>query len=235
MDNTSANRNNGIASLATEDRPREKMVRLGAEALTNAELLAILVGTGTAEESVIELMQHILRDCDNNISLLGKRTVDELCSYRGIGVARAVSILAAFELGKRRSMVEDNRTHIESSRDIYALMKPRMQDLTVEECWVILMNQSAKVIAVENVSRGGITGTMVDVRMVLRTALLKQATTIALCHNHPSGNTRPSRDDDNLTKRLFEAGKIMQIRLVDHVIVTETGYYSYADEDRMGF
>ena len=131
--------------------------------------------------------------------------------------------------------VEDNRTHIESSRDIYALMKPRMQDLTVEECWVILMNQSAKVIAVENVSRGGITGTMVDVRMVLRTALLKQATTIALCHNHPSGNTRPSRDDDNLTKRLFEAGKIMQIRLVDHVIVTETGYYSYADEDRMGF
>ena len=235
MDNTSANRNNGIASLATEDRPREKMVRLGAEALTTAELLAILVGTGTAEESVIELMQHILRDCDNNISLLGKRTVDELCSYRGIGVAKAVSILAACELGKRRSMVEDNRTHIESSRDIYALMKPRMQDLTVEECWVILMNQSAKVIAVENVSRGGITGTMVDVRMVLRTALMKQATTIALCHNHPSGNTRPSRDDDNLTKRLFEAGKIMQIRLVDHVIVTETGYYSYADEDRMGF
>ena len=234
MDNTSANRNNGIASLATEDRPREKMVRLGAEALTNAELLAILVGTGTAEESVIELMQHILRDCDNNISLLGKRTVDELCSYRGIGVAKAVSILAACELGKRRQREKaEERKQMGSAPDIYEYMRTRMQDLDVEEAWVLLMNQNFRLIKPMKISHGGITETAVDVRVIIKEAILANATVLALCHNHPSNNPHPSRDDDRLTERVKKACDTMRIHFLDHVIVCDGLYFSYHEHGKL--
>lgn len=234
MEDNFANRNGKIALLAVEDRPREKMVRLGAGALSDAELLAILVGSGSAEESAIELMQHILRDYNNDLSALGKCTVDELTAYKGVGMAKAVTILAACELGKRRGMTEDKREVVRSSADVYALMKHRMKDMVIEECWVILLNQSFKVVGIENISKGGITAAMVDVRMVIKAAVLKQATALALCHNHPSGSTRPSREDDDLTRRVYEACRVMQIKMIDHVIVSENGYYSYADADKLG-
>ena len=223
-----------ITQWAEEDRPREKMMLHGASALSNAELLAILIGSGNNEESAVELMRKILSDYRNSLSELGKASVDDLCRYKGIGLAKAISILAASELGKRRKeeKVEERRT-IVSSKDVYACFYPKMCDLPVEECWVLLLNQASKVIDEVRISTGGLTGTAVDVRCILREALLKRASAIALCHNHPSGNVYPSREDDVLTKRVEQASQCINIRLVDHVILTDGAFYSYADEGRI--
>lgn len=223
-----------INQWAEEDRPREKMMLHGAAALTNAELLAILIGSGNTEDTAVELMRKVLDGCRNSLSELGKCTVDDLCRYKGIGPAKAVTILAASELGKRRKEEEPaRRKQIRCSTDIYDWFHPLMCDLPVEECWIMLLNQASKVIDTVRVSRGGLASTQVDVRCILREALLKRATAFVLCHNHPSGNRTPSTDDDRLTQSVAVASKTMNIRLLDHLIVTDGGYYSYADEGRL--
>lgn len=223
-----------INQWAEEDRPREKMMLHGAAALTNAELLAILIGSGNTEDTAVELMRKVLDGCRNSLSELGKCTVDDLCRYKGIGPAKAVTILAASELGKRRKEEEPaRRKQIRCSTDIYDWFHPLMCDLPVEECWIILLNQASKVIDTVRISRGGLASTQVDVRCILREALLKRATAFVLCHNHPSGNRTPSTDDDRLTQSVAVASKTMNIRLLDHLIVTDGGYYSYADEGRL--
>lgn len=223
-----------INHWAEEDRPREKMMLHGVATLSDAELLAILIGSGNTEDSAVELMRKVLNDYHNNLNELGKTTVDELCHYKGIGPAKAIAILAASELGKRRKEEEvKERKAILSSRDVYQYFYPVMCDLPTEEFWVLLLNQASKVIDRVRVSCGGLASTVVDVRCILREALLKRAVAMALCHNHPSGNLRPSMEDDQLTEQVGKAAKVMNIRLIDHVILTDGKFYSYADEGRM--
>ena len=223
-----------ITQWAEEDRPREKMMMHGASALSNAELLAILIGSGSAEESAVELMRKILNDYHNNLNELGKASIDELCRYKGIGLAKAISILAASELGKRRKEESvKERIAILSSKDVYDCFYPMMCDLPTEECWVLLLNQGSKIIDKTRISAGGLSATAVDVRCILREALLKRASAIVLCHNHPSGNIRPSKEDDLLTRHVAQASECMDIRLVDHIILTDGAFYSYADEGRI--
>lgn len=226
--------NLSINKWAIEDRPREKLMQKGAEALTNAELLAILIGSGTPQESAVDLMKRILSDCNNNLNTLGKKTIRQLTEYKGVGEAKAITILAACELGKRRQREEAEKRHdMRSSQHIYEYMLPRLQDSDVEEAWVLLLNQNCKLIKAERISHGGISETAVDVRIIMREALLNNATVIALCHNHPSNNARPSRDDDSLTERVKTACQTMRIHLIDHLIITDGAYYSYADEGRL--
>ncbi len=223
-----------ITQWAEEDRPREKMMLHGVSALSNAELLAILIGSGNTEESAVELMRKVLADYSNNLNELGKASIDELCRYKGIGSAKAITILAASELGKRRKEEKvEERVTILSSKDVYECFYPLMCDLPTEECWVLLLNQASKVIEKVKIGAGGLNATAVDVRCILREALLKRASAIALCHNHPSGSIRPSREDDRLTQQVNQASQCMNIRLVDHVILTDGAFYSYADEGRI--
>lgn len=220
-----------INQWAEQDRPREKLERLGAAALSNAELLAILIGSGSAKESAVELMQRVMGDCNNNLNTLGKKTIRELTEYNGLGPAKAITILAACELGKRRQMAKaEERPSMGSAVDIYNYMHPIMQDFDTEQAWVLLLNQALKLIKPVCVSRGGINQTTVDVRIILREALLNNATAIVLCHNHPSNNYRPSSADDALTKKVQDACWTMSISLCDHVIITDGAYFSYRDE-----
>lgn len=223
-----------INQWAEEDRPREKLQRLGAENLTNAELLAILIGSGTPEETAVDLMKRILADCQNNLNTLGKKTQRELEAYHGIGEAKAVTILAACELGKRRQREQiEKRKDLGSATAIYNYMHSHMQDLDVEEAWVLLLNQSYKLIKAERLSHGGISETAVDIRLILKEALLHNATILVFCHNHPSNNLRPSKQDDAITERLQKACETMRIYFLDHVIITDGGYYSYREEGRL--
>lgn len=223
-----------INRWAEEDRPREKMMRFGAAALSNAELLAILIGSGNTEESAVELMRKVLGDFRNNLNELGKASVEDLCRYKGVGLAKAITILAASELGKRRKEEEiEERMKILSSKDVYECFHPLLCDLPTEECWVMLLNQASTVIDKVRISMGGLTATVVDVRCILREALLKRATSIVLCHNHPSGCIRPSREDDVLTDSVSKASRLMNMRLVDHIILADGQFYSYADEGRI--
>ncbi len=217
-----------INEWAEEDRPREKMANLGAEALTNAELLAILIGSGSTKESAVDLMKRILGDCNNNLNTLGKMGVRELCQYNGIGEAKAISILAACELGKRRQMESpEERPDLSSATRIYNLMRPVMQDLDVEEFWVLLLNQHYRLIKRVRISHGGITETAVDIRIIIREAVMANSTIMAVCHNHPSGNLTPSRADEELTRTLRHACQLMRIHFLDHVIITDGEYYSF--------
>ena len=223
-----------INQWAEEDRPREKMMAHGAASLSNAELLAILIGSGNTEESAVDLMRKVLNDFHNNLNELGKASIDELCRYKGIGEAKAIAVLAASELGKRRKDEEiRERYTMSSSKDIYQYFYPSLCDLPVEECWILLLNQACKVIDKVRISSGGISGTVVDTRCILREAILKRASFIALCHNHPSGNIRPSKEDDRLTHQLNQACQVMNIRLIDHIILVDGCFYSYADEGRI--
>ena len=216
------------------DMPREKLERLGAEALSNAELLAILIGSGSQDESAVDLMKRLLNDCNNNLNTLGKKTIPDLCAYKGVGPAKAITILAACELGKRRQLEKaEERPDLSSAAAIYDHMHPLMQDLDVEEAWILLMNQNFKLIKKMRISHGGISETAVDVRVIIRQAILSNATVLALCHNHPSNNTRPSGDDDRLTTRVKEACKLMRIFFLDHLIITDGRYYSYHEEGRL--
>lgn len=223
-----------INEWAEEDRPREKLRDKGAQALSNAELLAILVGSGSPGVSAVELMQKILVDCNNNLNTLGKMTIRQLMAYKGVGAAKAITILAACELGKRRQLEKaKERTDLSSAPAIYEYMHPLMQDLDVEEAWVLLMNQNYKLIKAERISHGGISETAVDVRIIMREAILNNATILALCHNHPSNNVRPSSDDDRLTQRVKGACELMRVFFLDHVIVTDGCYYSYHEHGRL--
>ena len=223
-----------ITQWAEEDRPREKMMMHGASALSNAELLAILIGSGNAEESAVELMRKVLNDYHNNLNELGKASIDDLCRYKGIGSAKAISILAASELGKRRKEeAVKERVTILSSKDVYDCFYPLMCDLPTEEFWVLMLNQASKIIDKVKISAGGLSATAVDVRCILREALIKRASAIVICHNHPSGNIRPSKEDDLLTRHVAQASECMDIRLVDHIILTDGAFYSYSDEGRI--
>jgi DNA repair protein RadC len=217
-----------INNWAEEDRPREKMASLGAEALSNAELLAILIGSGSTKESAVDLMKRVLADSKNNLNTLGKMSIHELCQYNGIGEAKAITILAACELGKRRQMESpEERPDLGTATRIYNHMHPIMQDLDVEEFWVLLLNQHYRLIKKVRISHGGITETAVDIRIIMKEAVLANTTILAVCHNHPSGNLKPSRQDDELTKSIKRACELMHIHFLDHVIITDGQYYSY--------
>ena len=219
-----------ITQWAKEDRPREKMADLGTEALSNAELLAILIGSGSTDESAVTLMKRVLADCSNNLNTLGKKTIHELMQYKGIGEAKAIAILAACELGKRRQAeTPEERPDLGSATRIYKHMHHLMQDLDVEEFWVLLMNQHYRLIKKVRISHGGITETAVDIRIIIREAVLANATILAVCHNHPSGSLSPSHADDELTKTIQRACELMRIYFMDHVIVTDGQYYSYRE------
>lgn len=223
-----------INQWAEEDRPREKLMRLGASALSDAELLAILVGSGSTKEDALTLMKRILSDCNNNLNTLGKMTLRQLCEYNGVGEAKAITILAACELGKRRQMESpEERPDLGTATRIYNHMHPMMQDLDVEEFWLLLMNQNYRLIKKVRISHGGITEVAVDVRIIMREAVLANATIIAVCHNHPSGNLRPSQQDNLLTNNLKSACDIMRIHLLDHIILTDGHYFSYHESGRL--
>ena len=220
-----------INQWAPEDRPREKMIEKGAAALSDAELLAILIGSGNTEESAVELMQRLLFSCDNNLNTLAKWEVCDYSRFKGMGPAKSITVMAALELGKRRKLQNiRERLRITCSKDIYEIFQPLMCDLAQEEFWVLLLNQATKLIDKIRISSGGIDGTYADVRSILREALMQRATQIAVVHNHPSGNIQPSQPDRTLTEHIRKAADTMNIRLVDHVIVCEDGFYSFADE-----
>lgn len=217
-----------------DDQPREKLVDKGADALSNAELLAILIGSGTKKESALDLTKRIMRTCDDSLKTLGRMSIDELKDFHGIGDAKAVTIAAACELGKRRQAEgPTERESMGTSALIYDYMLPKMQDLDTEEAWVLLCNNSLKLIKAVRLSHGGLTETAVDVRIVMREAIMANATCIVLVHNHPSGNVRPSRDDDGLTTLVKNACKTMRMHLADHIIVTDGNYYSYRDNGKL--
>ena len=223
-----------INQWAEEDRPREKMMLKGASALSDAELLAILIGSGNQEESAVTLMQRVLQTCHNDLSALSKWELRDFKQFKGLGEAKSISILAALELGRRRSDAKGlERTSIRSSADIFEIFHPLMRDLPTEEFWILLLNQANKVIDKVCISKGGIDQTAVDVRLILREALLQRATQIILIHNHPSGNIRPSKEDRNLTQAVKKSAEAMNIRLTDHVIVADGAFFSFNDEGLM--
>ncbi len=223
-----------INQWAEEDRPREKMMLKGASALSDAELLAILIGSGNQEESAVALMQRVLQACHNDLSALSKWELRDFKQFKGLGEAKSISIMAALELGRRRSDAKGiERVSIRSSADIFEIFHPLMRDLPIEEFWILLLNQANKVIDKVCISKGGIDQTAVDVRLILREALLQRATQIVLIHNHPSGNIRPSREDRNLTAAVKKSAEAMNIRLTDHVIVADGAFFSFNDEGLM--
>lgn len=223
-----------IAEWAKEDRPREKMIEKGAKALSTAELLAILIGSGNTSESAVSLMQRVLADCGNSLNALAKWELHNFMSFKGLGAAKSVTIMAALELGRRRN--EESpipRTKIRSSEDIYQLFHQAMRDLQIEEFWILLINHGGRVIDKVRISQGGIDQTTADIRTILREALIQHATQIAIIHNHPSGNVLPSNDDNVITQKIKKGAETMNIRMIDHVIVSDGDYYSYNDEGKL--
>lgn len=223
-----------ITAWAEDDRPREKLMSKGRHVLSDAELVAILIASGNTEETAVELSKRILNSVNNNLNELGKLTINDLTKFRGIGEAKAISIIAALELGRRRKETESTkREKITTSTGVYELFRPLLLDLPHEEFWVILLNRSSSIIKKEMISRGGVSGTVVDSKIIFKSAVENLASSVILCHNHPSGNTKPSEQDIQITKKLKEAGKLLEIPVLDHVIISETGYYSFADEGMM--
>ena len=221
----------GIKSWAEDDRPREKLLHKGKLSLSDAELIAILIGSGSRNESAVQLSKRILASTENQLSDLGKLSVKKLCEFKGIGPAKAISIVAAMELGRRRRTEEAlEKKKITSSASVFELMQPIIGELYHEEFWIIYLNNSNKVIEQLQLSKGGITGTLVDVRLTLRKALEVGATSIILAHNHPSGTLKPSEADKQLTQKLKTAAQSLDIKVLDHLIVTEKSYFSFADE-----
>lgn len=223
-----------ISQWAEEDRPREKLMRLGPTALSDAELIAILIGSGSPKEDAVTLMKRILADCNNSLNTLGKMSIPELMQYNGVGEAKAITILAACELGKRRQMeTPEERPDLGTATRIYNHMHPLMQDLDVEEFWILLMNQNYRLIKKLRVSHGGITEVSVDIRIIMREAVLANTTILAACHNHPSGSLHPSKQDDALTNSIKAACDVMRIKFLDHIIITDGAYYSYHESGRI--
>lgn len=220
-----------IREWAQSDRPREKMLEQGRRALTDSELLAILIGSGSVDESAVELCKRILNDSHNNLNNLAKKDVLDLCSYKGIGEAKAISIIAALELGRRRKEEQHvDLPKLNSSKRVFTYFRSRLQDLPHEEFWVIYLNTACKVLDEQLIGRGGNDFTPVDVRIILRYALQVKAHSMILMHNHPSGTLVPSQPDKILTAKINDAAKIMDIRVNDHLIFTDQSYYSFKDE-----
>lgn len=223
-----------IKNWSVEDRPREKLVKKGVSSLSNAELLAILIGSGTRNVTAVELSKSILRQAENNLGTLGKTGLEDLIKIKGVGQAKAISILAALELGRRRNFSESpEKIKITSSQDAFKLFQPILSDLPHEEFWILLLNRSNVVIDKYRISQGGISGTVIDTRLILKKALEKLASGIILCHNHPSGNKKPSEADKSITCKIQKASKVMDISLLDHIIVADTDYFSFADNNLM--
>ncbi|WP_232013426.1 RadC family protein [Weeksella virosa] len=220
-----------IKSWAEDDRPREKLLLKGRAALSDAELLAIIMGSGNRDESAVQLAQRILKAAHNNWNELAKFGVKDLCSFKGIGEAKAISILTALEIGRRRNaQLHLERPKITCSQDAYQLLQLQMADLPIEEFWVMYLNQGNAVLKLEQISRGGISQTLVDIRIVFKKGIEQMATAMILAHNHPSGSLKPSESDLSLTRKLQEAAKVLDINILDHLIVTQTSYFSFADE-----
>ena len=226
-------RHKSIHEWSEENRPRDKAMRHGIEALTNAELLAILIGSGTPDEDAVTLMQRILEEQGDSLQHFCRLDYDDLIKYKGIGPAKAITILAATELAKRRSSSTDEVRMCDKAEVAYELMLNKMCDLSVETCHVIALNQRLQYISEKEISSGGYTATIVDPRVVLRYVLSKNAVAMILAHNHPSGSLKPSREDDMLTERVKRACETIGIRFIDHIIVTNKGYYSYSENDRL--
>lgn len=223
-----------IKSWAEDDRPREKLALKGKSVLSDAELLAILVSSGSKNESAVQLCKRILASVDNNLNSLGKLSIQQLCEFKGIGDAKAISIIAALELGRRRKNEEVSElTKIVSSKTIFDIMQPLIGDLNHEEFWVLFLNNNMKVLHKSQLSKGGMTGTVVDVRIIFKMALENNATSIILVHNHPSGSLKPSEADINITKKISAAGFTLDVLVLDHVIITENAYFSFKDEGRI--
>lgn len=219
-----------IKSWAEADRPREKLLAQGRAVLSEAELIAILIGSGNNEETAVELSRRILSSVNNNLSELAKLDVNDLCKFKGIGEAKAISIIAALELGRRRnkdSVIE--KKDFKSSRNVFEYFHSKLADLPHEEFWILMLNKNGKLISDKRISEGGISGTVVDAKMVFKPALELRASNIILCHNHPSGNRTPSAEDIVLTQKLKEAGNALDITVLDHVIICNDTYYSFVD------
>ncbi|WP_298951146.1 DNA repair protein RadC [uncultured Nonlabens sp.] len=223
-----------IKDWSLNDRPREKLLHKGSSSLSEAELIAILIGSGTRKMSAVELSRIIVNDAQNSLDILGKKSLKELMKYKGIGEAKAITIAAAMELGKRRAMeMPIKLPKITSSNDAFKILQPILGELPHEEFWILLLDNSHKVLEKKNVSIGGITGTLVDTRLVFKKAIEAGAVAMVLSHNHPSGNLKPSHQDKALTMKLVEAGKLLDIKVLDHLIITQQGFYSFADEGLM--
>jgi len=228
-----SNENNSlsITAWAEEDRPREKMLLKGRHSLSDAELLAIMLGSGSIGESAVALAQRILGSVENNLHELGKRSIIDLQRFKGVGEAKAITIAAALELGRRRQISDlRDRPRVSSSRDAFDAIASMLTDLYHEEFWLLLLNKANEIVAREKLSTGGMAGTVADVKMAFKIALDAKASAIIAVHNHPSGNLKPSEADIMLTKKLKDAGRILDLPLLDHLIVSERGYYSFADE-----
>ncbi|WP_309640139.1 RadC family protein [Flavobacterium sp.] len=219
-----------IRSWSEDDKPREKLLLKGKAALSDAELIAILIGSGSRNESAVDLSKRILKSVNNNLNALGKLSVAQLNNFKGIGDAKAITIQAAMELGRRRrAEAAMELQKISSSKTIFDIMQPIIGELAYEEFWIIYLNNANKIIAKSQLSKGGITGTVVDVRLVFKTALELSAVGIILSHNHPSGTLQPSESDKQITRKLKTGGEQLDIKIIDHVIITETQYFSFSD------
>jgi DNA repair protein RadC len=228
------NRKLGIKAWAEEDRPREKLLNKGRSAVTDAELLAILIRTGTLSETALDVAKNILSLAGNDLNRLARMSVKELTKVKGLGETKAITIMSALELGRRRKdETIQELPKIDSASKVYELMKPHLLDLDVEQFWILFLNRASRVIGKQFLSQGGIAGTVVDPRMIFKAAIENMASSIVLVHNHPSGNLRPSEQDNQITKKLKEGGRLLEIFVADHVIFANNGYYSYADEGQI--
>ena len=226
------NKNLSIKNWSIDDRPREKLIYKGINSLSNAELIAILIGSGNKNETAVDLSKTILSKANNNLNELGKLTINDFKSFNGIGDAKAITIIAALELGRRRKLTEAvNKTKIASSKDIFNIFQPILSDLPYEEFWVLCLNRFNKIIGKHKISQGGITGTVIDVKIILKLAVNELASSIILCHNHPSGNITPSSNDKKITDKLIKASDYLDIKILDHIIVADDKYFSFADKN----
>ena len=220
-----------IKNWATDDRPREKLILKGVQGLSDTELLAILIGSGTRDVSAVELARQILSLSENNLLILGKKSVTDLVKIKGIGHAKAISLVAAFELGRRRNQCEPaEKAQLTSSKDVFSYVRPVLADLDHEQFWVLYLNRSNRIVESYNLSKGGLSGTVIDVRLILKRALELLSSAMIICHNHPSGNSVPSENDKQITEKLKLAANQMDIKLLDHLIVTDNSYFSFSDE-----
>lgn len=220
-----------LSSWAVEDRPREKVLANGIQHLSDSELLAILLGSGTKNQTAVELARIILRSSGNNLLELGKQSVDELVRIKGVGPAKAISLLAALELGRRRAGIQaTEKVQVKSSETVFRLFHPILGDLGHEEFWLLMLNRANRVLGRYKVSQGGLSGTVIDTRIILKKALDNLASSIIVCHNHPSGNMQPSDADVKITGKLRKAAEMLEIKLIDHVIIADKSYFSFADE-----
>ena len=234
MANSKNKNKSSIPYWSDADKPREKLIAHGAHQLSDAELLAIILGKGSKEKNAVDLARELLASYDNKVDTLAQLAITDLTSFKGIGQAKAISIIAALELGRRSQLTSsDKKLIITSSDKAFQVVRKQLANQQHEECWVLFLNRRNQLINMEQLSRGGVTGTVVDVRIILKKAVEKLATGIILCHNHPSGNLQPSSSDGQITRKLAAACDYLDVKLIDHLIVTSVGYYSFADEGKL--